>query len=96
LSSAFGWQAVMAKAILCPFYTCKSETVGYCTMHRHLLPAIERVVEHMDPEGILSFNINVSNLLPMVKVMEEQYRELKRLERELTKMTSAYWAVCDG
>jgi hypothetical protein len=28
--------------------------------------------------------------------MEEQYRELKRLERELTKMTSAYWAVCDG
>jgi hypothetical protein len=84
LPSAFGWQAVMAKAILCPFYTCKSETVGYCSMHRHLLPAIERVVEHMDPEGILSFNVNVSNLLPMVKVMEEQYRDMKRLERQLT------------
>ena len=52
-------------------------------MHRHLLPAIERVVEHMDPESILSFNVNVSNLLPMVKMMEEQYRDLKRLEREL-------------
>jgi predicted ATP-grasp superfamily ATP-dependent carboligase len=52
-------------------------------MHRHLLPAIERVVEHMDPEGILSFNVNVSNLLPMVKMMEEQYRDNKRLEREL-------------
>ncbi len=52
-------------------------------MHRHLLPAIERVVEHMDPEGILSFNVNVSNLLPMVKMMEEQYRKLRRLEREL-------------
>jgi predicted ATP-grasp superfamily ATP-dependent carboligase len=37
----------------------------------------------MDPEGILSFNVNVSNLLPMVKMMEEQYRANKRLEREL-------------
>jgi hypothetical protein len=73
----------MSKAILCPFYTCKNETSGYCSMHRHLLPAIERVVEHMDPEGILSFNVNVSNLLPMIKVMEEQYRDLRRLEREL-------------
>jgi hypothetical protein len=73
----------MAKPILCPFYTCKAETAGYCTMHRHLLPAIQRVVDHHDPEGICSFNVNVSNLLPMVKVMEEQYRDLKRLEREL-------------
>jgi hypothetical protein len=73
----------MSKPILCPFYTCKNETSGYCSMHRHLLPAIERVVEHMDPESILSFNVNVSNLLPMVKMMEEQYRDNKRLEREL-------------
>jgi hypothetical protein len=73
----------MSKAILCPFYTCKNETSDYCAMHRHLLPAIERVVEHMDPESILSFNVNVSNLLPMVKMMEEQYRDNKRLEREL-------------
>lgn len=73
----------MAKPILCPFYTCKTETIDYCTMHRHLLPAIQRVVDHHDPEGICSFNVNVSNLLPMVKVMEEQYRDLKRLERQL-------------
>jgi len=73
----------MSKAILCPFYTCKAETTDYCSMHRHLLPAIQRVVEHMDPESILSFNVNVSNLLPMVKMMEEQYRDNKRLEREL-------------
>jgi hypothetical protein len=73
----------MSKAILCPFYTCKNETSDYCTMHRHLLPAIQRVVEHHDPEGICSFNVNVANLLPMVKMMEEQYRDLKRLEREL-------------
>ena len=52
-------------------------------MHRHLLPAIQRVVDHHDPEGICSFNVNVSNLLPMVKMMEEQYRDNKRLEREL-------------
>jgi hypothetical protein len=73
----------MSKAILCPFYTCKAETSDYCTMHRHLLPAIQRVVEHHDPEGICSFNVNVANLLPMVKMMEEQYRDNKRLEREL-------------
>jgi hypothetical protein len=73
----------MSKAILCPFYTCKAETSDYCTMHRHLLPAIQRVVEHHDPEGICSFNVNVANLLPMVKMLEEQYRDLKRLEREL-------------
>jgi hypothetical protein len=73
----------MSKAILCPFYTCKNETSDYCTMHRHLLPAIQRVVEHHDPEGICSFNVNVANLLPMVKMMEEQYRDNKRLEREL-------------
>ena len=74
----------MSKPILCPFYTCKAETSDYCTMHRHLLPAIQRVVDHHDPECICSFNVNVSNLLQMVKVMEEQYRDLKRLERELT------------
>jgi hypothetical protein len=73
----------MSKANLCPFYTCNNETSGYCTMHRHLLPAIQRVVEHHDPEGICSFNVNVANLLPMVKMMEEQYRDNKRLEREL-------------
>ena len=73
----------MGKAILCPFYTCKAETPGYCTMHSQLFPAIKDVVAHMDPEGILSFNVNVSNLLPMVKMMEEQYRDNKRLEREL-------------
>jgi len=73
----------MGKAMLCPFYTCKAETADYCTMHRHLLPAIQRVVDHHDPEGICSFNVNVANLLPMVQMMEEQYRSNKRLEREL-------------
>jgi hypothetical protein len=73
----------VGKAMLCPFYTCKAETADYCTMHRHLLPAIQRVVDHHDPEGICSFNVNVANLLPMVQMMEEQYRTNKRLEREL-------------
>jgi hypothetical protein len=86
----------MGRAILCPFYTCKNETVGHCSMHRHLLPAIERVVEHMDPEGILSFNANVSNLLPMVKMMEEQYRDLKRLERELTISNAELLRILGG
>lgn len=52
-------------------------------MHRQLMPAIERVVAQMDPENILSFNINVSNLLPMIQMMEEQWREIGRLKREI-------------
>jgi phage terminase small subunit len=86
----------MSKAILCPFYTCKAETSDYCTMHRHLLPAIQRVVDHHDPEGICSFNVNVSNLLPMVKVMEEQYRDLRRLERELTGAQNELHRILGG
>ena len=86
----------MGRAIYCPFYTCKNETSVYCAMHRHLLPAIERVVEHMDPESILSFNANVSNLLPMVKVMEEQYRDLRRLERELTISSAELHRILGG
>jgi hypothetical protein len=86
----------MAKAILCPFYTCKAETSDYCSMHRQLLPAIKRVVEHMDPERICSFNVNVSNLLPMIKVMEEQYRDNKRLERELTICTAELGRILGG
>jgi phage terminase small subunit len=86
----------MGKPILCPFYTCKAETTDYCTMHRHLLPAIQRVVDHHDPEGICSFNVNVSNLLPMVKVMEEQYRDLKRLERELSSCSAELGRILGG
>jgi phage terminase small subunit len=86
----------MSKPILCPFYTCKAETSDYCTMHRQLVPAIQRVVDHHDPEGICSFNVNVSNLLPMVKVMEEQYRDLKRLERELTTAHNELHRILGG
>jgi hypothetical protein len=86
----------MGRALYCPFYTCKAETADYCTMHRHLLPAIQRVVDHHDPEGICSFNVNVSNLLPMVKMMEEQYRDLKRLERELTTAHNELHRILGG
>ena len=50
----------------------------------------------MDPEGICSFNVNVSNLLPMVKMLEEQYRDMKRLERELTSCTSELGRILGG
>jgi hypothetical protein len=50
----------------------------------------------MDPESILSFNVIVSNLLPMVKMMEEQYRDLKRLERELTSCSSELGRILGG
>jgi hypothetical protein len=48
-------------------------------MHQTLMPSIKAVIEHHDPEGILSESVNISNLQPMIKVLEEQYRENQRL-----------------
>jgi hypothetical protein len=52
-------------------------------MHQALLPCIREVIAHHDPEGILSESINISNLQPMIKVLEEQYRTNSRLLREI-------------
>jgi hypothetical protein len=47
------------------------------------MPCIREVVAHHDPDGILSESINISNLQPMIKVLEEQYRDNSRLLREI-------------
>ncbi len=52
-------------------------------MHQALMPCIRAVIKHHDPEGILSESVNISNLQPMIKVLEEQYRDNKRLMREI-------------
>jgi hypothetical protein len=73
----------MGRAIYCPFPSCKTEYYTYCPMHQALLPCIRAVIEHHDPEGILSESVNISNLQPMIKVLEEQYRDNSRLLREV-------------
>ena len=73
----------MGRAIYCPFPSCKTEYYTYCPMHQALLPCIREVIEHHDPEGILSESVNISNLQPMIKVLEEQYRTNNRLLREV-------------
>lgn len=73
----------MGKAIYCPFPSCKTEYYQYCPMHTALLPAIRQVIAHHDPEGILSESVNISNLQPMIKVLEEQWRDIQRLKREI-------------
>jgi hypothetical protein len=73
----------MGKAIYCPFPTCKTEYYTYCPMHQALMPCIREVVAHHDPEHILSESVNISNLQPMILMLEEQYRVNKRLERQL-------------
>ena len=52
-------------------------------MHQRLLPCIRQVLVHHDPEGILSESVNISNLQPMIKVLEEQYMQNARLLREI-------------
>ena len=64
----------MGKALYCPFPACKVEYYTYCAMHRTLLPCIREVIAHNDPEGILSESVNISNLMPMIRVLEDQYR----------------------
>jgi hypothetical protein len=73
----------MSRALYCPFPSCKTEYYTYCPMHQALLPCIRAVIEHHDPEGILTESVNISNLQPMIKVLEEQYRENSRLLREV-------------
>jgi hypothetical protein len=73
----------MGKALYCPFPTCKTEYYTYCKMHQALLPCIREVITHHDPENILSESVNISNLQPMIKVLEDQWRELRRLEFEM-------------
>jgi hypothetical protein len=73
----------MGSALYCPFHSCKTEYYTYCPMHQRLLPCIRAVIEHHDPEGILSESVNISNLQPMIKVLEEQYRDNARLLREV-------------
>lgn len=68
---------------ICPFPTCTNEWPGYCPMHQRLLPCIRQVLAHHDPEGILSESVNISNLQPMIKVLEEQYMQNARLLREI-------------
>jgi hypothetical protein len=52
-------------------------------MHQALMPSIRAVIDHHDPEGILTESVNISNLQPMIKVLEEQYRDNARLLREV-------------
>jgi hypothetical protein len=47
------------------------------------MPCIREVIAHHDPENILSESVNISNLQPMIKVLEEQYRDNNRLLREI-------------
>jgi len=73
----------MSRALYCPFPSCKTEYYTYCPMHQALLPCIREVIAHHDPERILSESVNISNLQPIIMMLEEQYRVNKRLERQL-------------
>ncbi len=73
----------MGRALYCPFPSCRTEYYTYCPMHQALMPCIRAVIEHHDPEGILSESVNISNLQPMIKVLEQQYRDNSRLLREV-------------
>jgi hypothetical protein len=73
----------MGRALYCPFPSCRTEYYTYCPMHQVLMPCIREVIAHHDPEGILSESVNISNLQPMIKVLEDQYRTNQRLLREI-------------
>lgn len=78
----------MGRAIYCDFPTCTNETAGYCTMHRAIAPWVEQVAEHIDHENILTRSIVYANLMPMIRTMEEQWREIDRLQRTIRHLES--------
>lgn len=73
----------MGKALYCPFPTCTTEYYTYCPKHQALLPKIEEVAEHLDPEKILTRSVVYANLMPMIRLLEEQWIQIHRLERRV-------------
>lgn len=78
----------MGRAIYCDFPTCTNEVSGYCKLHRAIAPAIEEVAEHIDPENILTRSIVYANLMPMIRLLEEQWRQIDRLQRDVKHLES--------
>lgn len=79
----------MGRAIYCQFPTCSNETaLGYCTLHKAIQPAVEEVAEHMDPENILTRSVVYANLMPMIRLLEEQWRQIYRLQRDVKHLES--------
>jgi len=86
----------MGRAIYCQFPTCTNEVSGYCTMHRAIAPWVEQVAEHIDPENILTRSIVYANLMPMIRTMEEQWRQIQRLERQLHSTENELQRILGG
>ena len=57
-------------------------------MHRAVAPWVEQVAEHIDPENILTRSVVYANLMPMIRAMEEQWRQIDRLERQVRYLKS--------
>lgn len=73
----------MSKALYCPFPTCTVEYYSYCPKHQVIQPVVEQVAEHLDPENILTRSVVYANLMPMIRLLENQWAEIKRLERDI-------------
>lgn len=78
----------MGRAIYCPFPGCHVEYYTYCPKHQVIQPVVEQVAEHLDPENILTRSIVYANLMPMIRTMEEQWREIDRLQRTIRHLES--------
>ena len=79
----------MGRAIYCQFPTCSNETaLGYCRLHKAIQPAVEAVAAHIDPDNILTRSVVYASLLPMIQIMEEQWRQIYRLERDVKHLES--------
>ena len=78
----------MGSRLFCPFPTCTTEYYTYCIMHQSIRKQIEEVAEHIDPENILTRSVVYANLMPMIRAMEEQWRQIDRLERQVRHLES--------
>ena len=78
----------MGKALYCPFPTCTTEYYTYCPKHQAIRQQIEEVAEHLDPENILTRSVVYANLMPIIRLLEQQWLDIHRLERRVSHYES--------
>jgi hypothetical protein len=71
----------MGKAIYCSFPRCKNERVGLCALHAAIYQQVANTYAQRFRD--MSFNDYVLDTWPIIEVMEEQWREIQRLQRRV-------------
>lgn len=71
----------MGRIIYCDFPRCKNECVGFCILHGAIYQQVVNAYAKRFRD--MSFNEFVLDIWPIIEAMEEQWRDIQRLQRRL-------------